>query len=331
MKPIALLALSLACGVLTAGATETVIQWTSGQTIPDDDSTGLADTRTVSSPFASITSVEVKVQLSGGWNGDLHAWLSHDTGYSVLLNCPGRTAFSDAGASDAGMRVTFSDDAVTDAHAATGLALLTGSLQPDARETDPLEVLDSSPRTAFLSSFQGLDPNGEWTLFLVDASGGNVSTLVSWGLTIRGTGTSPQVLFNAWAAGLSGPDAQALATPFHDGVNNLTKYAFNLNPLGSDVRQLIFGTGGTAGLPDYRITESATTVTLEVEYLRNTVSGLLYTPQYSTTLDPGTFIPMTGPVTVTPIDACWERIVASQLLDRATTLRGFARVAVQLP
>lgn len=87
----------------------------------------------------------------------------------------------------------------------------------------------------------------------------------------------------------------------------------------------------TAGLPVHRLTEDATTVTLEIEYLRNTVSGLLYTPQFSTSLEPGSFQPMTGPETIVPVDACWERVVASQIFDRATNLRCFATVQVQLP
>jgi len=33
-------------------------------------------------------------------------------------------------------------------------------------------------------SFNGLNPNGTWTLFFADLSGGDASTLVSWGLDI---------------------------------------------------------------------------------------------------------------------------------------------------
>ena len=45
-------------------------------------------------------------------------------------------------------------------------------------------MLNTSARTAFLSSFNGLDPNGTWTLFIADVSGGDQSTLVSWELDI---------------------------------------------------------------------------------------------------------------------------------------------------
>jgi subtilisin-like proprotein convertase family protein len=43
-----------------------------------------------------------------------------------------------------------------------------------------------------LSSFNGLNPNGTWTLFLADASGGAPNTLVSWGLDITGTAAVPE-------------------------------------------------------------------------------------------------------------------------------------------
>ena len=50
-----------------------------------------------------------------------------------------------------------------------------------------LTVLDTDAGTAYLSSFNGLDPNGEWILFIADMAGGDLSTLDSWGLQISGT------------------------------------------------------------------------------------------------------------------------------------------------
>lgn len=37
-----------------------------------------------------------------------------------------------------------------------------------------------------LSSFNGLDPNGSWTLFIADLGTGDQGTLTSWGMTITG-------------------------------------------------------------------------------------------------------------------------------------------------
>jgi hypothetical protein len=41
-----------------------------------------------------------------------------------------------------------------------------------------------TPDGGSLAAFNGLNPNGTWTLFLADMSGGDTSTLVSWGLDI---------------------------------------------------------------------------------------------------------------------------------------------------
>lgn len=63
---------------------------------------------------------------------------------------------------------------------------VTGTYQPDARNVDPASALDTSPRSAFLGSFAGLDPNGDWTFFIADTSPGGTAVLQSWNLTITG-------------------------------------------------------------------------------------------------------------------------------------------------
>jgi hypothetical protein len=49
---------------------------------------------------------------------------------------------------------------------------LTGIWTPDGRVVDPDLVLNTDPRTALLGSFNGLDPNGEWTLLIADLDTG---------------------------------------------------------------------------------------------------------------------------------------------------------------
>src|SRR5205814_3076743 len=66
-----------------------------------------------------------------------------------------------------------------------GSGQLTGQWQPDGRGIDPASsgaTFSAAPRNSMLSVFNGMDPNGMWTLFIADVSGGNESTLVSWGL-----------------------------------------------------------------------------------------------------------------------------------------------------
>ena len=136
--------------------------------------------------------------------------------------------------------------------------------------------------------------------------------------------------YQQWAESvpLAGAEAQVLATPRGDGVPNLLKYAFNLNGTVGDVRQLTPGTG-TSGLPSIRRAGSGPASTLIVEYLRRRNSGLIYTPQRSSTL--GGFTPLTGITTATAIDGFWERVVVEEPLGSNPPSSLFASVKVQLP
>lgn len=157
--------------------------------IPDGNANGYQNTITISGLGSGqdvITDVNVTLNISGGYNGDLYVYLTHSSGFSVLLNRTGRTANDSFGYGDAGFNVTLNDSASTDIHlyGGNGGAQLTGTWQPDARNVDPATVTDGSTRSAYLNSFNNLDPNGAWTLFAADRSGGGQSTLVSWELDI---------------------------------------------------------------------------------------------------------------------------------------------------
>lgn len=324
--------LALACCLVAAPlrAAETTVHFTSGVTIPDDDSTGLADDRIVNSGITQLTEVEVHLEIAGGWNGDLYAHLVHEDGITVLLNRPGRSESSDSGSSASGMSVVLSDNAVADIHLVESIGSVIGEFQPDARGIDPLESFDSTPRTLYLSSFQGLPASGEWTLFLVDSAGGNVSTLVSWGLTLRGTGTI-QSFYDEWAAGLSGDDDDLDDSPQGDGLKNLLKFAFNLDAMAPDSRRLAFGAGGTAGLPAHQIVRGESTISITLEYLRRRDSGLIYTPKKSPDMSAPTFVPMIGVETLETIDSNWERVRITEVLDSSTYQRMFFTVGVEFP
>jgi hypothetical protein len=70
---------------------------------------------------------------------------------------------------------------------------------------------------------------------------------------------------------------------------------------------------------------------LRAEFLRRVGSGLVYAPKVSTTLDPGTFTPMTGTTTVTAIDSQWERVVVDEPRDPSESPRVFGVLEVTLP
>lgn len=182
-------AVTLACasiGQLRAETTETYT-FNPNTSIPDNSTVGVTDSHTISSAITSITSITVQLTITGGFNGDYYAYLVHDSGFAVLLNRIGRTSGNTLGSSGSGINVIFDDSALNgDIHLAPDGSPLTGTWQPDARNVDPSTSLDSSPRTAFLISFNGLDASGTWTLFVADVSAVSTGTFTSWELEIIG-------------------------------------------------------------------------------------------------------------------------------------------------
>ncbi|MGB6220318.1 hypothetical protein [Haloferula sp.] len=98
-----------------------------------------------------------------------------------MLNRVGRTSEDLDGSSVAGMDVTLDDSAATNIHDA---GIFEMSFKPDGRNIDPLDSFGSVEPTSFLSNFNGLDPNGTWTLFVADLAPGDQSTVLQWGVTI---------------------------------------------------------------------------------------------------------------------------------------------------
>jgi subtilisin-like proprotein convertase family protein len=188
LSPLRLLCVLCAFAVTSSAfaATNITQTFTVNTTVPDNNDTGLADHRNISAPgLTEIESVTVGLNFTGGWNGDLYVHLVHGSGFSVLLNRPGRTSGNPDGVGSSGITILLDDLAPADIHTAMPtVGLATGTYQPDARTADPLLVTDLSPRSAFLASFTGLDPNGIWTLFVADQSSGAESILQSWTLNI---------------------------------------------------------------------------------------------------------------------------------------------------
>ena len=165
--------------------------WNGSQPIPDNNASGVAFAFNFSGPGPLvITNVTVDLTIAGGWNGDLYAYLSHGSGFSVLLNRIGSTSGNPGGSGVSGMNVEFSDSYLTDIHTVTGNPL-TGNFAPDGRFVNPFTALDTDPRTAMFSSFNGLDPYGSWTLFFADVSPLASSTIQSWTVNLGVTVPEP--------------------------------------------------------------------------------------------------------------------------------------------
>jgi hypothetical protein len=166
-----------------------------GGAVPDGTTAGWWDTRTLAGFSEPILDVQLMLQLIGGFNGDLYAYVQHDSGMSVLLNRVGVSGGEPFGYEESGMEVTFSDSAAANVHyyrlAASPSISGGASWQPDGRATDPLSAgsaFDSAAIQNLLAVFDGLSPNGSWTLFMSDLSSGSQTTVDGWGLQITTAG-----------------------------------------------------------------------------------------------------------------------------------------------
>jgi subtilisin-like proprotein convertase family protein len=199
------------CGLLVTGtaraavtATTFDLSWTGSLAVPDNSATGASNTFTFNAPeWNRIQVVTVELRFTGGWNGDLYGYIVHNGTLAILLNRPGRTAANDFGSGSTSLVAVFSDSAPADVHTAlpdSGPA--TGTWQPDGRHADPLLALDTTPRTHLLSGFNGMDPNGDWTLFIADQGAGDTATLTAWTLSITAVPEPSVALCLALAGGL---------------------------------------------------------------------------------------------------------------------------------
>jgi subtilisin-like proprotein convertase family protein len=150
-------------------------------TVPDGNPVGISSTLNVSglgNILSSGDNVSMTLNISGGNNGDLYAYLSYDGHIVTLLDLPGVTGGNPMGYTDAGFNVTLSDGSYGNINTygsssyTTSDGQVTGTCNP------------ASGNTAF-QGYNGINPNGGWVLFIADKSGGDPSQSVlnSWSLT----------------------------------------------------------------------------------------------------------------------------------------------------
>ncbi len=152
--------------------------------IPDNNPFGILDTIVVGDSF-SVLDLEVEIDISHTWIGDLCVSLSKDGGGAQLLmsrigaDTGGNACHSGSpfGCSENNMNVVLDDDAGSsiEDQCAAGLS---GTYAPDPGS---------------LASFIGGDSAGSYTLNVVDNAAGDLGALVSWSLifTAPAAGGSP--------------------------------------------------------------------------------------------------------------------------------------------
>lgn len=141
--------------------------------IPDGNPTGVTfmGTYDQAAAGATVSSLTINLNLSGGYNGDLYAYLVAPNGtLELLMNQPG-VAMNGFGASGAGMNITLQDGAAAN-----------GNIQDEISSS----ALSGTYNAAgSLSGFDGSVADGTWTLYFADlSSGGGTSALNDWSLNI---------------------------------------------------------------------------------------------------------------------------------------------------
>ena len=171
--------LGIAVSLLLAGSIHAAVidyNWSggfaNGTEVPDNNANGWVDSRTLSGLNGTVSGLAVTLDLTGGWNGDLYAYVQYGNGFTVLLNRVGVSEAPPSGNAGEGFQVTFSADGTPGLHTylGNGSGVLTGTWQPDG--------------TGF-NSFLGLNPNGDWRLFVADLNSMDVMTVNSWGLHLE--------------------------------------------------------------------------------------------------------------------------------------------------
>jgi subtilisin-like proprotein convertase family protein len=125
--------------------------------IPDNNPAGISDIMTLALPQATVANVEVYVDITHTWQGDLLLNLTSPEGTTVVLHD----------------RTGGSDDNILGWY--------------------PTELTPAGD----LGLFAGEDLSGDWTLFVSDNAGADTGTLNEWCLNIEYGGVQPVMLSNS--------------------------------------------------------------------------------------------------------------------------------------
>lgn len=194
-----------------------VFSFNANTEIPDGDLNGVSFIGTVSgvtwpvaapNPYNTAAFLNI-VGTPSAVNSDYYVSLvNNSTGQkSVLLNRTGKgEGLYPFGYLDNGFSVILKDSAANgDIHVYRTVlnplgGTLTGTWAPDGRDVRPEDVITGDSRTKTMSQFIGINPNGDWTLFVADVAGGQGSgTITTWGLEFTAV---PEPHAYAMAAGL---------------------------------------------------------------------------------------------------------------------------------
>ena len=134
--------------------------WEGSLAIPDNQCPPVVTAPITVSGMSAVTDVDVRIWVSHLRNSDLYVYLRGPNGVQIELST------NNGGNSQDYNATVFDDEATTSITAGTG---------PFFADFHPEQLL---------SMFDGIDPNGIWTLEICDDAGGNAGTLTYWDIQI---------------------------------------------------------------------------------------------------------------------------------------------------
>jgi large repetitive protein len=168
-----------ACATGPVPTTPTVTQTTRIVVPAIGAATPYPSTVTVADFPTTIQKVTVTLtRLTHTFTNDLDVLLVGPSGARTVL-------LSDAGAADGVTNVTLTFDDASTATLSTS-TIVSGTYRPRNDDDDDAMPLPApaGPYSATLTAFNGTDPNGVWSLYVVDDNAGDAGTIDSWSITI---------------------------------------------------------------------------------------------------------------------------------------------------
>lgn len=186
MKALSALAMFAVAGAsMAAGFTVTG----TGGAIPDNNTTGFSNTANFSGPAGSITSIDsVQIfNLNHTWVGDLIMYVEHGgQRFTLFQRVQGDGGTGAGDSSNLGGTYIFDTISSQTLEANAGSNTSTSYVVPGgsyraAHQTNELATT-VAPNSVFSSGsvFNGMDPNGGWTIHATDGAGADTGSFGDW-------------------------------------------------------------------------------------------------------------------------------------------------------
>lgn len=151
--------------------------------IPGNSSAGTGSSLIAPPGLGPVVDVEVWVELTHLFAGDVTLTLSHGGTSVPLVARAGRNGVADGDSSDFEGRYTFMDSAAGDLWSAAAAAGATTAIPAGAYTPVGPWAVDG-PATSSLRAFAGDEAAGQWTLTAADEKAADPGTRIRWGLVL---------------------------------------------------------------------------------------------------------------------------------------------------